>query len=144
MASVKFWAQTFTVYHKSSTDFCGEIERFLKLEKVRYLNYNAFWVENVTVGLGSSYETSRVSYHVIMAFIYHVCSTRAHCSDCCDYDQLIIARINMLSIHHVWCTHSSCMCTKHRTLSSMLRLFMFDDAWSLWYMIVIMHDRYDS
>ena len=53
--------------------FCfGEIERFLKLEKVRYLNYNAFWVENATVGLGSSYETSRVSYHVIMAFIYHV------------------------------------------------------------------------
>ena len=27
---------------------------------------------------------------------------------------------------------------------SMLQLFMFDDAWSLWSVIVMIHDRYDS
>ena len=82
---------------------------------------------------------------------------------CCDYDQLIIARINnstaaassswsinpwmnghplyakglcMLSIHRVWCTHSSCMCTKHRTLS--LNNEVCCDCSCL-----MMHDRYD-
>jgi len=101
-------------------------------------------------------------YHGIhLACVYHVCSPSAPCSDCCDYNQLIIARVNTrissvflvlhqsvtrptlsaknlckLSIHRLWCTHSWCMCAKHRTLSSKSDVCCNCSC-------LMTHDRYD-